>query len=802
MLLYAYSQFSWFSWRSPFNIRNCCRPFTALLLTTTPLLQLFRKEAIYRRMQHYSRELERSQQAVEQLKVKTLSYQATLLAMETCWNQLLQQIHLVMEPNQQTSQEGGYELFTLINDSETDDPISETYSQALKDKQESTIHILQTVLSKSQSPSDIQTLQKLCQRLQSQILGIKGELALCRTQLAEKSAIAEKYLEQLAMAENRLERLKSETVQKMESKPKVKGEKDDEQTKAANGDHTHKTETNEPMLTNGLTQSLEQQDWKAVAEERSKAIERLERECKSLMGRLSTAQVELDTPSFERIKSLRLYKSMQLTIDQHKKSEESAKAEAASLQDYVLKLKDSQQESQATAQAEANTKANEWKTLLEKREQDLTRLRETRDALTSELHERKAKDAERLESLGQSKILANARGERIAMLVSENHRLKARLAAQEGEDSFFAFIMSNPQDESFVRAQEERIDILQRSKEALEATLKSISKSSPDAAAAAKSEADMRVKAAEMQQRLEKLEAVYGEAAISSGSADLKLLSDQLAKKEDELRSTRLELKASMEEPTALYTEIERLSALWESLDKQLKNKIFDLSVMEEKLGKSATEKAKADNKYFATMRELEAQKTVRSTQAREITKQAKFIERLAETEKSLTAQVHNLEKENLQLQKLISTRDLSISESRQQAERNQGLLELETQRASSLQAQVNEKISELAKQRNEFNILSEENAKLRIQANSQVAKIRAANATGHEAELITERDKLMTILKCSTCKIQLRNYVLVKCMHTFCKDCIDARLVTRQRKCPACNLAFANSDVQQIFFQ
>lgn len=48
------------------------------------------------------------------------------------------------------------------------------------------------------------------------------------------------------------------------------------------------------------------------------------------------------------------------------------------------------------------------------------------------------------------------------MLVSENHRLKARLAAREGEESFFAFIMSNPQDESFVRAQEERLEFVFR----------------------------------------------------------------------------------------------------------------------------------------------------------------------------------------------------------------------------------------------------------------------------------------------------------------------------------------------------
>ena len=39
-----------------------------------------------------------------------------------------------------------------------------------------------------------------------------------------------------------------------------------------------------------------------------------------------------------------------------------------------------------------------------------------------------------------------------------------------------------------------------------------------------------------------------------------------------------------------LCTEVERMSALWENLDRQLKSKIFDLSAMEEKLGKAMTE--------------------------------------------------------------------------------------------------------------------------------------------------------------------------------------------------------------------
>lgn len=41
---------------------------------------------------------------------------------------------------------------------------------------------------------------------------------------------------------------------------------------------------------------------------------------------------------------------------------------------------------------------------------------------------------------------------------------------------------------------------------------------------------------------------------------------------------------------SSLYTEIERLSAAWEALDKQAKSKVFDLSSMEERLIKTGNE--------------------------------------------------------------------------------------------------------------------------------------------------------------------------------------------------------------------
>ena len=67
-------------------------------------------------------------------------------------------------------------------------------------------------------------------------------------------------------------------------------------------------------------------------------------------------------------------------------------------------------------------------------------------------------------------------------------------------------------------------------------------------------------------------------------------LSQQLQKKEEEIQRLRLLQTQHAEAEGPLYTELEKLSAAWETLDRQVKDKIFDLAAMEEKVGKIAIE--------------------------------------------------------------------------------------------------------------------------------------------------------------------------------------------------------------------
>lgn len=109
-----------------------------------------------------------------------------------------------------------------------------------------------------------------------------------------------------------------------------------------------------------------------------------------------------------------------------------------------------------------------------------------------------------------------------------------------------------------------------------------------------------------------------------------------------------------------LFSEIERLSAAWDMLDRQNKTKVFEMDAMDAKLQRMAGEvrllyhlvylllvdlqllqqKAKADNKYFGAMRQKEAAEAERKAIARTVEKLQKAVERFNEAEKGFAAKL------------------------------------------------------------------------------------------------------------------------------------------------------------------
>lgn len=75
-----------------------------------------------------------------------------------------------------------------------------------------------------------------------------------------------------------------------------------------------------------------------------------------------------------------------------------------------------------------------------------------------------------------------------------------------------------------------------------------------------------------------------------------------------------------------------------------------------------------------------------------------------------------------------------------------------------------------------------------------------AVSGVGIVKDLEEELGIYKKLMKCNSCHTRDKNAVILKCMHCFCKQCLDIRLETRQRKCPNCGDSFGANDVKQIY--
>ena len=72
--------------------------------------------------------------------------------------------------------------------------------------------------------------------------------------------------------------------------------------------------------------------------------------------------------------------------------------------------------------------------------------------------------------------------------------------------------------------------------------------------------------------------------------------------------------------------------------------------------------------------------------------------------------------------------------------------------------------------------------------------------SSGGDESLKEQLQMYRQLLKCSSCNLNDKQVVLTRCYHVFCKDCIDLRINTRQRKCPSCGDSFGVNDVHQLY--
>lgn len=260
-----------------------------------------------------------------------------------------------------------------------------------------------------------------------------------------------------------------------------------------------------------------------------------------------------------------------------------------------------------------------------------------------------------------------------------------------------------------------------------------------------------------------------------------------------------------------LISEVTRLSETWEALNSQNGNKVFELSQYDARLERLAVERTKAHQKYYAVEREKEA-----------------LLAQIAIGEKLTKAQKTNLERGEEERRHLVHTVEVLEKEvaqhrlARSQAEKAAKAASYEQRKADSHRVQAQQKLSADSKLLAERTDQVEAETHARRRAEEAVQKAEkdaekwkkkaaaataAANGQGRFLESNESKDTaeenvmLKRMLKCSACQQRFKTHTITRCFHLFCRECIDARLETRQRKCPSCSIGFGAQDVQQVYF-
>ncbi|KAF9233339.1 hypothetical protein BU15DRAFT_54032 [Melanogaster broomeanus] len=767
--------------------------------TADDQLELFRKDAIFRRMRHYSRENERSQARIAQLEQRKSMCEAGLVAIAACWEQLVETIRTLTPPDDIPGLEVETKaLFDLSQHVSPDSGLKTALEQNMQTTQK-----LVTSFLKLRPAAVHDATYQLCQKAQTECTALRSEVAVVRKKLEEAGSDKERYQEELSAAEMRIDRLRSSTVSAPAAQPPPKEGSAMEEVRSGSGsprDHSD-SPPHPPLNGHDHVPAADVEDLSDTLKQKDARISMLEAENNRLTEEVTQLRIEVRVPSVEVISETPHYKLLLDHTSQLESTFSENVQQITQLNEALDQHRASRKEFEEETQVAAQQANQELKNLLVKRDADNLRVRELRDQYGAELAERKGKDSVKLQSMLELRELGESRAERISQLQSEVARHKAQLAALSGDKDLMKYFFEGKVDDlDYIHDLKKRLEEAEVKYMALEQVLSTLDKDHPDVAQHVASEIDTRQELARTSKELARYHSVF----CDSSSLEPHALAQELQAKDNELQKLRLLTEQQAQAETSLYAEIDRLSSLWEGLDQQVKKKVFDLSAFEEKLQRTAHDKAKAENKYFAAMREKEMSEAERKAMARQLEKQGKAVERASEVEKHLSTQVVDLEKINILNRRAIENADQRIKALEFDVSKWQAHTEAEKIRVTEARAFASERGLYMRKLESLLNAAEEEVSRTKKEVEKKLKKMSAAAAptSAREEALSQEIDGLWKIVKCTTCKQGMREVVLTKCMHTFCKPCVETRIATRQRRCPNCNLPFAQSEVQTVYFQ
>ncbi|MCJ1406476.1 E3 ubiquitin-protein ligase bre1 [Ptychographa xylographoides] len=391
-------------------------------------LEKFQKEAIHRQMQEYKRERNTLESRLNELSKRAMHHDDHLRAIDAWFAQLLDEVRLLVAKTNSHSSYSAFPSSLLSSD-------NSAFEKYLKSRSEAISAAISQLFGQSAEPTpEVSDLQARLAHLLSVEKSHINELEKSRLEKEQMEERLETASMRYMMAEKKLDRAKSMTVAKLERQAIAGGRSETGSGIAGGIDGVGKNESNsrpsesseslveaETARKEALAASVKQQE---QLDQLASDNEKLTSQVTALNSKLS----HLTDDDYARTDLFKHFKSQHEDVIKRINDLEATHVE---LRAEAEKLQAERTAYRIQLDTESQVAISEKELQLAKAENDLARIRTTRDELQADNQIRKATQAQERASVEQSKKLAAAYGDRIKAYESEVERLRIQLEQSE-----------------------------------------------------------------------------------------------------------------------------------------------------------------------------------------------------------------------------------------------------------------------------------------------------------------------------------------------------------------------------------
>lgn len=395
-------------------------------------LEQYQKDAIYRQMLEYKREKATLETQLKDIRKRSLDHDDHLRIVDAWWEQFLDEIKLLVEDEIPSNEDIDRSFPTALTFKG-----SEEFQNHLASKAKHIRNKLGTIFTNLNAarghPSD--DIEKLQARLTDLLARQKESIVRIDRLRTEKEELTQRLEEsslRYIKAEKRLDRAKSAAVAKLE-KQAIAGSSNNIKNGISSVDDAHKV--------NGFQDDTEKsrlayEESVAVVAKQKEQLQTVLAENKSLTEQLTAANTRLSSLNEEDFARTDLFKQIRVQHDDIIRRINHLEATNIQLREEAERFQAERTAYRVQIENEADILTGELESQLQRVEQDLIRIRSTRDELAADLSIRKASQDQNRSSREHLKDLNAAKDDRIASLELENERLRLQITEESDIPNF------------------------------------------------------------------------------------------------------------------------------------------------------------------------------------------------------------------------------------------------------------------------------------------------------------------------------------------------------------------------------